>query len=78
MASVLESPLAGLNIYQETEGPITFGYLDSTQYEGDLTWIPVDTTKQSEWNAATVYYSLDGVPTNSSAGLSSIMGKPRT
>lgn len=78
MAAVLESPVAGLNIYEESNGPISFGYLDSTQYSGDLTWVPVNTTKGSSWTVDTVYYSINGHPTSSSAGLPALMGKLRS
>lgn len=76
MATVLESPLAGLNLYETLPGPITFGYLDSTQYSGDLTWVPIDTTTGSSWTASTVYYLINGVSTTSSAGQPVLMGKP--
>ena len=77
MSTVLESPIAGLNIYQDSPGPITFGYLDDTQYEGNLTWIDVDTTTSTFWTASTIYYSINGISTNSSAGKSAIIGKLR-
>lgn len=75
MATVLESPLAGLNLYETLPGPITFGYLDSTQYSGDLTWVPIDTITRSSWTASTVYYWIGDTPTESSAGQPILMGK---
>lgn len=77
MSTVLESPVAGLNIYQNEPGPITFGYLDTTQYVGDLTWVDIDTTTGSAWVASTVYYFINGTSTFASAGLPALMGKQR-
>jgi Eukaryotic aspartyl protease len=75
MATVLESPVAGLNIYEDSPGPITFGYLDDHQYAGDLTWVDIDTTTGSSWTASTVYFSINGTATTASAGKPAIMGK---
>lgn len=78
MTEVLDSPVAGLNLYITQPGPITFGYLDATQYSGELTWVAIDTSTGSSWTASTVYYGFNGVQTSSSAGQPVLMGKHKT
>ncbi|KAK4694890.1 hypothetical protein P7C71_g2758, partial [Lecanoromycetidae sp. Uapishka_2] len=68
LARSLESPIAGFNIYNGEPGPVTFGYLDSTQYDGEPAWVAVDTS-EAAWNIKEVYFSIDGNKTTASSGL---------
>ena len=73
----LEQPLFTADLHDDGQpGTFDFGFIDSSKFKGQLSYIPADLS-QGYWGTQVTNFQIDGKPTGSAIQpMFTILGKP--